>query len=231
MKIKINDKVLCLPPFISTSWDQVRCLKIEIEPLSGREVIVISLTDGTLVKLADLGEPLTEAIFTAHLRYLESQAPTSRDPLMNILEQAKKNERSGFGLEGFSALLHHNPEQRDLPPLPAEMLSKIAAAAKTITADEAQILPKPEPNCHCIHCQVARTLQDGVAFFDEMGGEPVKDEELSFRIWNIAPLGDKLFQVSSTESPHEHYNVFLGSPVGCTCGMSHCEHIRAVLNS
>ena len=31
--------------------------------------------------------------------------------------------------------------------------------------------------------------------------------------------------------PNEHYNVFLGTPLGCTCGEKDCEHIRAVLST
>jgi hypothetical protein len=231
MKIKINDKVLCLPPFVSTSWDQVRCLKMEIEPLTGREVVVISLLDDTVVKLTDLGQPLTEAIFNAHLRYLDTLEQEVKDPLTNILEQAKKNGKNGLGLEGFSALLHHNPDQANLPPLPGDILSKISHAAKTITSQEASYLPKPEPYCHCVHCQVARTLQEGVILHDEMGGEKVRDDELCFRTWHIDTIGDNLYQVSNADSPTEQFNVFLGTPVGCTCGQEHCEHIRAVLNS
>jgi hypothetical protein len=29
----------------------------------------------------------------------------------------------------------------------------------------------------------------------------------------------------------EHYNVFLGDPIGCSCGNNNCEHIQAVLKS
>lgn len=233
MKIKINEKVLCLPPFISTSWDQVRCLKIELEPLTSREVLVISLVDGNLVKLVDLGQQLTEAIFNAHLRYLDNatKPEPAKDPLTHILEQAKKTGKGGLGLEGFSALLNHNPDQADMPPLPPDVLGKVVQAAKTITPQEAELLPKPEGSCHCIHCQIARTLQDAVAMHDEMGGEEVKLEELRFRSWDIKELGDKLYEVTNPETPSVHYNVFLGTPIGCTCGLDSCEHIRAVLNS
>ncbi len=233
MKIKINDKILCLPPFISTTWDQVRSLKIELESLSGREVLVISLIDGHLIKLVDLGVPLTEAIFNAHLKYLDNvtrpEAP--KDALTQILEKAKNTSPGPFGLEGFSALLHHNPEQASLAPLPVEMLEKVIQAAKTITPQEAEFLPKPEANCNCLHCQMARALQQAVALHDEMSGEEIKAEELTFRTWDIIPIGDNLYEVRKTESPQELHNVFLGSPVGCTCGVPHCEHIRAVLNS
>lgn len=233
MKIKINDRILCLPPFISTTWEQVRSLKIELEPLSEREILVISLMDGHLIKLVDLGAPLTEAIFNAHLKYLDNLTRTAplKDPLTQILEKARNTGQGPFGLEGFSALLNHNPEQALLPPLPIEVLGKVIQAAKTITPYEAAFLPKPELNCNCLHCQMARALQQAVALYDEMGGEEIKDEELAFRTWDILNIGDNLYEVRRTESPEELHNVFLGHPVGCSCGIPHCEHIRAVLNS
>ena len=40
-----------------------------------------------------------------------------------------------------------------------------------------------------------------------------------------------LIVVTNPLDANEHYNVFLGDPIGCTCGQKNCEHIRAVLNS
>ena len=61
--------------------------------------------------------------------------------------------------------------------------------------------------------------------------EPVPDAELSFQEWDIVQTGKDLFHVSSRLDPNEQYNVFLGNPVGCTCGKAGCEHILAVLKS
>ena len=44
-------------------------------------------------------------------------------------------------------------------------------------------------------------------------------------------MNDKLFTVINKLDQQEKYNVFLGEPVGCTCGKQGCEHMLAVLKS
>ena len=61
--------------------------------------------------------------------------------------------------------------------------------------------------------------------------EIVSDEELRFKTWEISQTNDKLYLVSNPIDANEHYSVYLGEPVGCTCGEKHCDHIRAVLSS
>ena len=47
----------------------------------------------------------------------------------------------------------------------------------------------------------------------------------------ITQTGDKLFTVVNKLDPQENYHVYLGHPVGCTCGKQGCEHILVVLKS
>ncbi|MGH2612567.1 MAG: hypothetical protein ACRDFB_05905, partial [Rhabdochlamydiaceae bacterium] len=61
--------------------------------------------------------------------------------------------------------------------------------------------------------------------------EEVSDEDLKFRTWDIKQENDKLYSVTNPLDKKEHYNVFLGKPLGCTCGNKNCEHIQAVLKS
>jgi hypothetical protein len=61
--------------------------------------------------------------------------------------------------------------------------------------------------------------------------EEVSDEDLKFRDWEIKQTAEQLYTVTNPLDANEHYNVFLGSPLGCTCGDKNCEHIRAVLTS
>ena len=61
--------------------------------------------------------------------------------------------------------------------------------------------------------------------------EEVTIDDLRFREWDIKQTGDKLYTVANPLHAEEHYTVFLGSPIGCTCGEQNCQHIRAVLNS
>ncbi len=134
----------------------------------------------------------------------------------------------------------HNPEQADSPPIPAELLSKIAQLAKLIApGGETGDLPKAEPHCNCVYCQVARALRDVVEGDDvpkpvpthASGEDVVSDEDLQFRQWDITQKGGNLYQVTNRLDPNESYQVHLAEPVGCTCGATNCEHVLAVLRS
>ena len=83
-----------------------------------------------------------------------------------------------------------------------------------------------------MHCQIMRIMrEDQEEATDNSHEEEVTAEDLRFREWDIEHSGDHLFVVSNPLNQQEQYNVFLGKPVGCTCGQPNCEHIRAVLNS
>ena len=61
--------------------------------------------------------------------------------------------------------------------------------------------------------------------------EKIDDLDLVFRDWEIKELSNNLYTVTNPLDLNEHYNVFLGEPIGCTCGHKNCEHIKAVLQS
>ncbi len=61
--------------------------------------------------------------------------------------------------------------------------------------------------------------------------EDVSEEELKFKMWDIEEIDETLFKVTNPLDANEHYNVYLGNPIGCTCGKKNCEHIKAVLNT
>ena len=65
----------------------------------------------------------------------------------------------------------------------------------------------------------------------DVGEEIVSDEDLAFRDWEIKQTTDEKYQVTNPLDANEQYNVFLGNPLGCTCGEKNCEHIRAVLST
>jgi hypothetical protein len=249
MKIKINEKVICFPPYISTTWDNVKSLRVELDSSSHIEVLVITLTDGYRIKIPNLEEKIIHAIFGAHLKYIEQKTETFS--LEKETSLAKKiplgpdselnNPAAGFGflkfgisgLEGLGAALQHNPSQYDTPPLPAEILNKIAAIAKIVGNEDIAAMPQPEKNCNCIHCQIAKAIHQGIGENENTLDldEEVTEQDLKFRIWDISQNGEKLYTVTNPLDANEQYNVYLGDPIGCTCGQKKCEHIRAVLNS
>lgn len=251
MKVKINEKLICIPPHISTTWEQVSFLRAEENPEDNGLILVLHLTDGKIIKIPNLDTSLIDIAFAAHLRYLETSSNSrasdtqSKSP-QNMIQSLLgipadqiggiplRFGISGFpgGMEGLEMAFQHNPSQSNAPNLPPEIIEKITTVAKLVSNGDLTGFPKPEPHCNCMHCQVARAIH-GTPFEKETVTveEVVSDEDLRFRSWDITQVGEKLYSLTNPLDPREHYTVFLGSPVGCTCGHSHCEHIRSVLSS
>ena len=239
--MKINPKILSIPPYISTSWKNIASLHVENH--ASYLVLVVTLLSGVRIEVPHLEQVMIEGIFAAHARYLEQEekAPPkapARLPLNfpsgqeQILSLGLPLKNAIAGMDNLGNMLQHNPEQADSPDLPSDVLQKIAQLSKTMGIDDPNAVPKPEPHCNCVHCQIARALQVGCTNAEPIQEEPeeiVSDEDLKFRTWDILQTGENLYKVTNPLDQQEHYNVFLGHPVGCTCGQNHCEHIRAVL--
>ena len=243
--MKINPKILSIPPYISTSWKNIASLHIENQ--SSMIVLVVTLLSGARIEVPHLEPAMMEAVFAAHARFLEQEERPQSNKLppkspigfltgqeQQILSMELPIKGGVMNMENFGMLLQHNPQQADSPDLPPDILEKITQLSKTLGIDDPNAIPKAEPHCNCMRCQIARAMQKGVEGDGEQQGqqeEIVLDEELKFRTWDVAQTGDKLYLVSNPIDQKEHYNVYLGDPVGCTCGQAHCEHIRAVLNT
>lgn len=233
--MKINDKILSIPPYISTSWNYVKSLQMK------GPFLVITLIGGESIHIPNLKNEIIEQIFIAHANYLESTVEnlkTGNSNLQNINpESIEMPFKLGISsIDGLGNPLMHNPAQKDAADIPKPILQKIAAIAKIISPEDITAMPKAEPHCNCLHCQIVRTINDAVepeklVIESEQDSEEVKDEELAFQQWDVTPTGDKLFSVINRLDTQEKYSVYLGHPVGCTCGKSSCEHIIAVLKS
>ena len=239
--MKITDKIISIPPYISTSWEKVSSMYKQEEKL------IICLKDGSQVAIPSLSEEVITQLFTNHATYLE-QHPVEQKPVQNIVSGPLANPLANmeqfmqmplkivFGtLESALQALQHNPNQRNLPPLPPEIMAKVSAIARMIPQEDIQAMPAPEQNCMCMYCQIIRSLKgdqvtETTAHPQQANEEEaVSDEELRFEEWDITSTGDKMYLVTNKLDPSEQYTVFLGDPVGCTCGKPHCEHIVAVL--
>ena len=239
--MRINNKILSIPPYLSTSWNHVLALHMKDSTL------VVCLNDGSTVDVPNLKPEIIEMIFSAHASYLERQSerPNPSQPnyptkASNSLFSTLANDadipfRLGFGtFDALGSALQHNPSQANAPDLPKEILSKISAIAKIVAPEETVNLPKPEPHCNCIHCQIAKAISSGLGEPQqqlEAEEEEVSSEDLSFCQWEITQTGDKLYTVINRLDSKEKYSVYLGHPLGCTCGKQGCEHILAVLKS
>jgi hypothetical protein len=241
--MKINNKVLSIPPYISTTWNHVSAIRMQ------GSVLVINLYDGTHVEIPNLSAETIELIFNLHVSFAD-QGPSQMklaNPFAQLFlgpqpgQTPDSSMRLGFSsIDEVGAALQHNPQLANSPDLPPEILRKIAAITKIIAPEDVQALPKPEPHCNCMFCQIARAVQQAnptpQVTSSEQATPPhpedeVKEHELSFQQWEIQQLGDQLFNVVNKLDPKEKYSVYLGNPVGCTCGKPGCEHIIAVLKS
>lgn len=235
--MRINPKILSIPPYISTTWKNVSSLHVEARHSS--LVLVIILQSGTRIEIPGMDPGIIKAIFAAHAGFIELESNTgarpskigaSHDAVFSFGTSIKPDFLSAF--ENFGPLLQHNPDRSDDPDLPLELLEKISGLSRTLGLRDPALIPEPEQHCNCMHCQIAKALRHGlVEDQKEAEEEIVTDEDLKFRTWDILKTGDKLYSVSNPLDTHEQYSVYLGEPVGCTCGGPHCEHIRAVLNS
>lgn len=241
MQIKVNEKILSIPPHISTSWSSIVALHMK------GNVLVITLKDETIINIPSLTPETIELIFNYHAAYLErayfdssisQQIQFTKDESLNeLIEQSGSTLRLGFGAGNgmnINNAMQHNPAQANAPDLPPEILQKISAISKILSPEET-ILPKAEPACNCFHCQIARAINPTqtatTSSIDLEQEEEIKEEELHFQQWNIAQTGEKLFAVTNRLDDREKYSVYLGQPIGCTCGKQGCEHIVAVLKT
>lgn len=234
--MKINDKILSIPPYISTNWSYIKSLQMK------GPFLVITLMGGESINIPNLKGEIIEQIFTAHANYLENAFENPKEQGTGFAQTFINPETTempfklGIGsIDGLGNPLMHNPNQRDAPDIPKQILQKIATIAKIISPEELTLMPKAEPHCNCLHCQIARAINNAVdpeqTKHHEEHEEIVKDDELSFQQWEVCQTGDKLFTVINRLDTQEKYSVYLGHPVGCTCGKSTCEHIVAVLKS
>lgn len=239
---KINQKILSIPPYISTSWKNINTLhRKEIE---GNGVLVIALHNGTSIDIPGLGDHLIEEIFEAHSRYVEQETKEPQIESLKTFEPSKEDISFSLGLPfqmggGDTSLnpgsfMEHNPAQANAPEMPKEVIQKITSITKALGMDLEQMnIPKGEPHCNCPYCQIAKAIhgsKEGEQK-EECEEEEISDDDLTFRDWDIKQEGDKLYIVTNPLNLEEHYQVYLGSPVGCTCGKKNCEHVRTVLNS
>lgn len=244
--MKINNRILSIPPHISTNWGNINSI------VTKGPLLVIHLQDGRTVDIPGLEPTVIEVIFATHANFLEQ---TSNNPMpikmlpfpqggsSPLLPQVEGVRFNLGPVEEFgSSVFQHNQEQSQTPEIPIEILSKILAITKIISPTE-QLLPKAEPHCNCVHCQLSRaahqepTQQEaGIAIGitqvpASQQDETVSDADLNFQQWEIVQAGEKLFSVTNRLDKQERYSVYLGDPVGCTCGKPGCEHTLAVLRS
>jgi len=222
--MKINPKVFSIPPYLSTAWDNISSLHVKEE--AGVMRLIVLLHDGPVVEIPNLSREEIHAIFEAHAQFIERQEAKKPSEEASLSFSLPAREQ-GNVLDSFGPPTQHNPDQADLPPLPPGVLKRISAIASAFGAEAVGGMPESVEGCNCLYCQVMNAIQGKT----EPEEEAVTEEDLKFRNWEIQQTADKLYSVTNPIDANEHYSVFLGQPIGCTCGSKNCEHIRAVLST
>lgn len=231
--MKISNKIISIPPYISAHWGQIKSIHSEEQGS-----LVFSLQEGKSIAIPHLTVEEKQQIFLAHASYLEEDIQPSvaeKGAQFAVFMQSLlgenfryKNVQTNLApLEGITSLSEHNPAQFNAPNLPPEVLEKIASVVKMIAPSDPALLPKAEQRCNCFHCQVARAISSE----HEEPLDEVEPENLPFHHWQVEQVADTLYSVTNSLDSTESYRVYLGEPIGCTCGKSGCEHIVAVLKS
>jgi hypothetical protein len=214
--MKITDKILSIPPYLSTPWSQIASLQSRATGSS--YTLIVTLKSNLLVEVPGLDPTSLEQIFEAHTRHTESESPFASPIHFKLPIQPDGS---------LSSALQHNPEQSDLPDMPPEVLDRMTTIGKAFGLEDTSALPAPESNCNCIYCQVVRALGTSPQVEEDL----VTEADLHFRDWEVKQTAPNLYTVTNPLDAAEHYTVFLGTPIGCTCGQTHCEHIKATLSS
>jgi hypothetical protein len=239
--MKISSKIFSIPPYISTRWEYVISLRV------ADNLLIVTLKDGTMCSIPNLQKEIIDQIFTCHAESAEATNHQKED-----LGQLVEGMRSGFkelvsmltklGTNALSSLgkaLEHDPNTTNLPELPPDMVKKVQMLLNIIPKEDILSMPEGEPGCHCMYCQINKILRESLKIHEtskpdivaEGEIEDVEEKDLEFSEWIVEPIQDKLYKVTNKLDHQEEYRVFLGDPIGCTCGKPHCEHVLAVLKS
>ncbi|MGH2613196.1 MAG: hypothetical protein ACRDFB_09155, partial [Rhabdochlamydiaceae bacterium] len=114
--MKITDKILSIPPYISSSWKNIISLQVEPRPFG--HVLVIQLITGTKVEIPNLDRPVIERVFAAHAKVVEDEG---KDKNSSLITTTIPFPFIFPNLEGLTSMIQHAEAQKDSPPLPPEV--------------------------------------------------------------------------------------------------------------
>lgn len=221
--MKITSRILSIPPYLSTTWKNI--VSLHIRPDQNLFTLIVLLQNRVQIEVPGLDKEIVDEIFEAHARFADEEG-APKFPIDSPFSFSLPFLSEKSADEIVSTSFQHNPEQSDLPPLETSILQKIVSVIKAFGQENLPFSKKPEENCNCMYCQLGRATLSEEPILEE-----VSPEDLHFRDWEIVQTADQLYSVTNPLDTNEQYNVFLGSPIGCTCGSKDCEHIRAVLKT
>ncbi|MFY7842966.1 MAG: hypothetical protein ACOVOR_03015 [Rhabdochlamydiaceae bacterium] len=226
----LNEKVFSIPPFISVSWQNIYSLSVDFRLSS--PLLVVYLTNSQIIEIPNLESEIIEKAFQLHQTHLEKKEPFDSAHLSK--NEAKKslntNSQDNPLMDWITHIyldLQHDQSQKMSNSIPQELAEKINQLSKTLGLDLSHLSLNHE-NCDCLYCQINSSLNNNTLPVKD-SEEIVSDEDLKFREWDITTEGQSVYKVHNPSDSNECYTVYLGDPIGCTCGAHNCEHIKAVL--
>ena len=210
--MKINSRLLNIPPYISTTWDSVSGIFLDEKT----NLFHITLHNGTKVSIPNLERVVIEQAFKAHAEYVEEQSePRTAEILSKNVFPLGTLGKTPINLENlgaFTGMMQHDPSQSDAYDLPREILDRVSQVAKALGLDQGAFdTPEGEPHCNCPFCQIANVLHGTTKETETLvnnGEEEIPDTELKFREWDITQVADKL----SRDNNH-NFAVFSLDPI------------------
>lgn len=221
----VTRRVLHLPPYISTSWENVIALHMEQDEDSDEPLLVVTLQGGAQIGIPNLREEIAHELFALHAQILAGEENLKCSQELNKAEGLFEPE------EMLKLLICHQPALCDEQPMPEEVECKLQSIGQLLDRDILARLKRPVDNCNCPFCQVHRALLTDLHNEAE-STEDLPDttiERMQSGKWVINTKDQSTFTVFTEESPQERFQVCLGECISCTCGQANCEHVKAVL--
>jgi len=222
--MKVNSKILSIPPYISCSWENISSLHLDHK--GDTKSLVIHLVSGSRLEIPGLNNSTLLQIFQSHEQYLEEigkESPPQNEAHPQSLSFGFPLKINGDQFESFMKTIQEGGKMAPLE-LSAELLSQINDSVKMLGLGGTDLLDHP------LYAKLEAMLSSDKPL-EPIQDEEISDEDLRFKEWEITEISQNLYKVINPLDLNEEYQVFLGTPVGCTCGLDHCDHIKAVLKS
>lgn len=236
--MKINSNVISIPPYITTSWENVNVINVEIDK-DKKKILIISLESGDQIKIPELSDEDIHNVTSSFESFIEKTSNEQNfvdhnsmiSGLTEVFQQfindgktsqATMSQSPGIGV--VKVPLGHSALHSNMPIFDPESLRNIIKTIKAI-GEGRNLFEKGEYQecCNCIYCQACKFLQE------EKTENELKEENLEFASsWNVEEVNSNEYLVSNKEN-NSTFNVKLEPSVACSCGSNKCEHIRIVL--
>lgn len=228
--MKINKNMLSIPPYITTTWDNITCVQACVVQDEFVD-IKICLADGEKVEVPHVPEKIFNKIRDEYEKFIESSSINTPADLggiasgiADIFQGANRElpaigRGENVGVIGFP-VSGHPRQHHEAPVLGKEALRQIT---KTLgeKAFEGEYITK----CNCIYCQSCRFVQDKKN--KESGEKPLEFSDA----WLVEEVGTDKFIVRDKMKESNVFTVYLKPKIICSCGSNVCEHIKATLFS